>query len=96
MTKVPPLIARTLGVLRQNMLSSHDMVREAGWQDIEEAVADIDVTLAAIALDRPEGWQRARVLLGNEGPVRLLSELDGWEDDFVLAVSEAEPAIAAQ
>ena len=82
--------------MRARILTSADLVVEAGWQDLEEAVADIDVTLAALELGRPEGWSRAAVLLGNEGPLQKLSELDGWEDEFVSTVSEAEPAIAAQ
>ena len=96
MTEAPQLIIRALELLRGNILNSAEFVVEAGWQDLEEAIADIDVTLAALALGRMEGWSRARVLLGNEGPLQLLSTLDGWEDDFLHAVSEAEPAIAAQ
>lgn len=87
---------RSLKLLRGNILRSAEYVQEAGWQDLEEAIADIDVTLAALELGRPEGWSRAVVLLGNEGPVQLLSSLDGWEDDFIHAVGEFEPAVAAQ
>ncbi len=96
MTEVPQLVVRALRLLRGNVLRSSDFVTEAGWQDIEEAVADIDVTLAAIELGRPEGWARAQVLLGNEGPLRLLSTLDGWEEDFVHLAGDTEPAVAAQ
>lgn len=87
---------RTLKLLRGNVLRSADFIQEAGWQDLAEAIADIDVTLAALALGRPEGWSRALVLLGNEGPVQLLSSLDGWEAEFIHAVSDIEPAVAAQ
>ncbi|MEL6568864.1 MAG: hypothetical protein AAFQ22_10635 [Pseudomonadota bacterium] len=96
MTEAPELMVRTLQLLRGNVLRSAEFVQEAGWQDLEEAVADIDVTLAALELGRPEGWSRACVLLGNEGPVQLLSSLNGWETDFMQAVSEIEPAVAAQ
>ncbi|MCI4644975.1 MAG: hypothetical protein MRY64_09350 [Hyphomonadaceae bacterium] len=96
MSHVPPSISRSLETLRARVLQAGERVIEAGWQDLPEALADVDVTRAALELGRPEGWQRARVLLANEGPLHLLTELEGWEEDFQLAVSAAEPAIAAQ
>lgn len=96
MTKGLPTISHTLEVLRGRVLDSGERVIEAGWQDLAEALADMDVVCAALKLGRPEGWQRAQVLLSNEGPLQLLAELEGWEEEFRLAVSAAEPAIAAQ
>ena len=96
MSQMTPSISHSLLSLRSRILDAGAGVIEAGWQDLAEALADVDVTLAALKLGRPEGWQRARTLLANEGPLHLLSELEGWEEDFHHAVSAAEPAIAAQ
>lgn len=89
-------ISNSLDQMRSHVLAAGDHVVEAGWQDLAEALADLDTTRAALELGRPEGLQRAQVLLAIEGPLHLLAELEGWEDDFSLAVGAAEPAIAAQ
>ncbi|MEM1104831.1 MAG: hypothetical protein AAGH87_00455 [Pseudomonadota bacterium] len=96
MTTAPRSTQRVLAKLRGHLLRSGSRVRDAGWQDLEEALADIDVTRAAIELGQPEGWARAQILLGNEGPIRLLSVQCGWEGEFLNIVNAAEPAIAAQ
>ena len=89
-------LSQSLDRIRDHVLAAGDQVLEAGWQDLAEALADIDVARAALALGRPEGWQRAQVLLSIDGPLHMLAELTGWEDDFSLAIGAAEPAIAAQ
>ena len=96
MTQLTRSISKSLDQLRSHVLAAGDQVIEAGWQDLAEALADLDTTRAALALGRPEGLQRAPVLLAIEGPLHVRSELEGWEDEFSLAVGAAEPAIAAQ
>lgn len=67
-----------------------------GWQDAVEALADIDATLAALTLDRPEGRKRAVLLFATDGPLHRLALDSGWEDRFwQLCPHQEEPQLAA-
>lgn len=87
--------ADLLNALLPHILHSGELVIEAGWQDMAEAMADIDVTTAAIRLGRPEGDQRANVLLAEDSTLHELAQMAGWESVFLATIRGGESAIAA-
>ena len=87
--------ADLLNALRPHILHSGELVIEAGWQDMAEAMADIDVAIAAIRLGRPEGDQRAEVLLAEDSTLHELAQMAGWESVFLATIRGGESAIAA-
>lgn len=95
MSSINTVNADLLNVLRPHILNSADYVVEAGWEDLAEAVADVDVAAAAIRLGEPAGEARASVLLAEDGSLHDLSQMAGWEAVFLATIRGGESAIAA-
>lgn len=82
--------------MRPHLARTGESILETGWQDVAEAMADIDTTLAAIELGRPYGAQRGEFLLSRGGPLHELSVIDGWEQVFLGATRAQETRAAAE
>lgn len=72
-------IIKALESFRPLVIEAGAKVQSVGWQDVAEALADIDVTCAALTLGRIEGDSRARVLLAADGPLVELAGLLDWD-----------------
>ncbi len=68
--------------IRPCIVRSENKFIWTGWQDAVEALADIDATIAALTLERPEGRKRAVILFATDGPLHRLALDSGWEGLF--------------
>lgn len=89
-------IIKALESFRPLVINAGEAVQSVGWEDVAEALADIDVTCAALLLGRHEGDSRARILLAKDGPLLELATIVEWDvPEVATRVKPAELLSAA-